>query len=380
MTKFVGTKFALAGTKFALAGVAGLIAVGPACGQTLSNEDLLAALRQRDQAIAALEKRVEALEAARPAAAPIATLDPPASPAAQGAATTAAPTSLADDDTALQALSRGLVERGALVLPKWSLEVTPSLAYSHSITQGLVLADTAAGVSTVDSQRLRDDGLRSLVGLRLGLPWRSQLQIQVPYDWLRETSALGDGSHKTATGVGVGDVALELSRQFTQEKGWRPDLVGAVSWSFPTGRDPFRTTPTSVANGNGGDRVTGRVTALKTADPMVFFSSLSYGAALPVRESFGRARPGDTIDWQIGGLLSVSPDTSLSLNFTQSFSRLTRVSGAAIAGSDQVASVVQVGLDQVLTRDMLLDVSLGLGVTRDAPNYVLMFSLPIRFR
>ncbi|HEY2662522.1 MAG TPA: transporter [Caulobacteraceae bacterium] len=362
----------------ALLGLAGLLAAaGPVCGQTLNRDELLDALRQRDQAIAALEKRVEALEAEKRAPSPsaIAVIDPAGSPAAQTPAT-AGP----EDDAALQALSRGLVERGALVLPKWSAEITPSLSYSHSVTQGLVLVDTPEGVSTVDSQRLRDDGLHGLIGLRVGLPWRSQFEVQAPYDWMRENSALGDGSQKTNSAAGVGDIQLELSHQFLQEQGWRPDLIGAFSWRFPTGRDPFRTSVAGIANGSGSDRAGVRVTALKSADPIVFFTSLSYGANLATQQSFGSVHPGDSIEWQVGGLLSVSPDTSLSLNFTQDFTRRTTVNGAPIPGSDQVASVVQVGLDQVLTHALLLDVSLGLGVTRDAPNYVFQVSLPLRFR
>ncbi len=360
--------------KPALLGLAGLLAADPACAQAQSHDDLVEALRLRDQAIASLERRVAALEAERRAPPPpIAQLDPATNPAAQPSAA-----SQTDDEAALQALSRGLVERGALVMPKWGVELTPGLAYSHSITQGLTLADNSSGVSTVDSQRLSDDSLRGTLGLRLGLPWASQLQIQAPYDWAREASALGDGSHRTTTASAVGDVEVELSHQFLVERGWRPDLVGAVSWRFPTGRDPFRGGVAGVTNGGGAHEGTVRLTALKSADPMVFFSTLSYGASVPIHESYGSVRPGEEFNWQIGGLLSVSPNTSVSLSFIQDYRDRTTVSGAGIAGSDQMASVLQFGVDQVLTRKLLLDVSLGVGVTRDAPNYTLLVSLPIR--
>lgn len=124
----------------------------------------------------------------------------------------------------------------------------------------------------------------------------------------------------------------------------------------------------------------GRLTALNSADPMVFFSTLSFEHNLIANESFGRVGPGDTINWQAGALLAVSPDTSLSFSFAQNFRGKTRVDGAAIAGSDGVASVMQFGVDQVLSPRALLDVSLGVGVTRDAPDYTVTVSVPIRFR
>ena len=364
--------------KPALLALAGLLAAGPACAQAQSqaqsHDDLVEALRLRDQAIASLERRVAALEAERHAPPPpIAQLDPAANPAAQPTAA-----SQTEDEAALEALSRGLVQRGALVMPKWGLEAVPALAYSHSTTQGLTLVDTPSGVSTVDSQRLSDDSLRGDLGLRLGLPWRSQIQLQLPYDWARESSALGDGSHRTTTASDLGDVEVELSHQFLVERGWRPDLVGAASWRFPTGRDPFRGGVAGVVNGGGAHAGTVRLTALKSADPMVFFSTLSYSASLPIHESYGRVRPGEEISWQVGGLLSVSPNTSLSLSVLQDFHDRITVSGAGVAGSDQTPSVLQFGVDQVLTRKLLLDVSLGVGLTRDAPNYTLLVSLPIR--
>ena len=349
-------------------------AASPVRADPLSRDDLLEALRLRDQAISTLERRVAALEAEhRAPPAPIATLAPPAATAPTAAAPPAS-----DDEVALQALSRGLVEHGALVLPKWSAELSPSLAYSHSVNQGLVLVDSPTGVSTVSNQRLNDDGLHGQLGLRVGLPWRSQVQLQAPYDVLREVSALGDGSHRASTSSGVGDVELELSHQFLVEQGWRPDLVGALSWRFPTGRDPFRTSAVGVSNGGGANQGMIRLTALKSADPIVFFSTLAYGASLGVPESYGRVRPGEEINLQLGGLLSVSPDTSLSMSLVQDFRDRTTISGAGVAGSDQVSSVLQFGLDQVIGRKTLLDLSLGVGLTRDAPNYTFLVSLPVR--
>ncbi|HEX7760811.1 MAG TPA: hypothetical protein VF459_14995 [Caulobacteraceae bacterium] len=373
---------------FAAVAAIGAASAPPALCQPLTRDELETALKQRDQEIAALEKRIAALEAERGgeamaagkgvAAAAVGASDGPVVAAAAPGVSGGGEAEL--DDTALQALSRGLVERGALLLPKWGLEVSPSLAYSHSQKQGLVLVDTPEGISTVSDQRLRDDGLQGQLAVRLGLPWRSQLEVRVPFDWKRTASALGDGSEVRHSDSHLGDVELELSHQFLVENGWRPDLIGAVSWRFPTGRDPFSVPAVSIASGGGTNQVSGRLTALKTIDPLVVFSTLSYASNLSHTESFGRVRPGDSLGWQIGALLAVSPETSLSFGFAQEFKGRTQVDGRPIAGSDGVAAVAQFGLDQVLSSRALLDISLGLGVTRDAPDYVLMVSVPIRFR
>jgi hypothetical protein len=365
------------------AAAAGLsVAAGPCLAQPLTREELQSALAQRDRQIATLEQRIDALERERGAAAPAANeaIQTVPTAATAPASQAAAAGGSSDDDTSLQALSRGLVQHGLLLLPAWNVEFIPSAAYSHTQNQGLVLVDTPEGISTVNDQRLRDDAVETSASLRVGLPWRSQFQITAPFDWKRDDVALGDGSEVVHSGAAVGDVQLELSHQFVVEHGWLPDLVGAVSVRAPTGTDPYKVPVVSVATGAGAPQIAGRLTVFKTLDPLVLFSTVSYAYSPTYRESFGRVHAGDALDWQVGGLLAVSPDTSLSFGFDQQFRGVTRDNGKAIAGSDGVAAVAQFGLDQVINARTLLDISVGVGVTRDAPDYTFMVSLPIRLR
>jgi hypothetical protein len=351
----------------------------PASAQPVTTEDLQAALRQRDNVIAALEKRIAALEAQRNAATMPTTMGAMISaPTTPSTATSGGKPD--DDEVALQALSRGLVERGVLLLPRGGFEISTGVTYSHTLKQGLVLVDTPEGISTVSDQRQRNDGLELAATARLGLPWRSQLQVRVPFSWKQQASALGDGTQISDDETHLGDVELELSHQFLLENGARPALIGAVSWRFPTGSDPFKSSVANIASGGGTHQVSARITALKTIDPLVLFTTLSYTANLSRHESFGRVHPGDAIDWQLGGLLAVSPETSLSFGFAQQFRFRTSVDSTSIPGSDGVAAVAQLGIDQMLSSRTLLDVSLGIGVTRDAPDYQLKVSVPIRLR
>lgn len=370
--------------RFPLA-IAGALAAfaGPACTQPLSREELIDALKARDRVIADLQQRVLALERERATPAMASSAAPPIQtiPAATSSPSTGAVASqAADDEAALQALSRTLVQRGGLVLPPWSVEVIPSLAYSNREVQGLALIPSPEGIPIVNDQRLRDDQLRATAGFRLGLPWSNQIEARIPYVWLRQSRALGDGARAENEGSGVGDVELEVGHQFTRESGWRPDVVGAVSWRFPTGRDPFRTRLSAIATGAGQHEVRARVTAVKAADPMVFFGTLSFAHDLPRHESFGDVQSGNAIGLDLGAVLAVSPDTSLTFALAQEFRARSQFNGVGQPGSDTAAASLQLGVGQVLTPNVLLDVSLGVGLTRDAPDYVLQVSLPVRIR
>lgn len=364
-------------------GLAAAMASGAvAKAQPLTREDLLQALKARDAQIAALQARVDALERERSNAtaatpAPGAAATPPATP--PSAAAKAQP-AVTDEEASLHALSRTLVERGVQLLPTWSAEVIPSVAYSNRIVQGLALAPTPEGIPTVSDQRLRVDQLRGAAGFRLGLPWESQVELTVPYGWVRQSRTLGDGTHAASEGSGIGDVTVELGHEFLRESGWRPDIVGAVSYRFSTGRDPFRVETPGIATGTGFDQVRVRATALKSAEPMVFFGTLSYAHGFARDEAVGRVEPGDAIGLDLGTIVALSPDTSMSFELSQEFRSRMQISGVASPGTDTNSSVLQIGLGQVLTPRVLLDVSLGVGLTRDAPDYAVQVSLPIRLR
>jgi hypothetical protein len=363
--------------------VAAAAAAGPACAQSLTREELLEALKARDQVIADLEKRVAALEQQRaaPTVAAIAAAPPVQTiPAASPAPRAVVASSTEDDEAALQALSRTLVQRGGLLLPAWRAEFIPSFAYTDREVQGLALTPSPEGIPIVNDQRLRDDQIRATAAFRLGLPWSNQIELRVPWVWLRQSRAIGDGTHAENEGSGIGDVEAELSHQFVRESGWRPDLVGAVSWRFPTGRDPFRTRLAAIATGSGQQEVRARVTAVKAADPMVFFGTLSFAHDFPRHESFGDVQSGNAIGLDLGAVLAVSPDTSLTFAVAQEFRARSQFNGIGAPGSDTAAASLQLGLGQVLTPNLLLDVSLGVGLNRDAPDYVLQVSLPLRLR
>ncbi|MDB5495989.1 MAG: hypothetical protein JWP28_20 [Phenylobacterium sp.] len=365
--------------KLMLLATSAALAAGSAQAQPLTREELIEALKSRDQVIAALERRVETLEherAAIPSSVPSLVPAPATtSPPAPGASSSPA----GEDEAELQALSRTLVQRGGLVLPPWRMELVPSFAYSNREVQGLALAQTPEGIPTVADQRLRQDQVRATAALRVGLPWSSQIEVRAPYAWLRQSRTLGDGTHAVNEDSGAGDVEVAFSHQFLRESGWWPDLVGGVSWRFTTGHDPFRSQLAAVATGSGVPEFRARVTAVKSSDPLVFFGTLSYARDQAVHQAFGAFQPGDAIGLELGTVLAVSPETSFTFGVAQEFRGRASIDRVGAPGTDTLAATLELGVARVLTRNVLLDVSLGVGLTRDAPDYALQVSVPIRF-
>lgn len=355
-----------------LAGGLALVSGTVWAAEAPGRNELMRELQARDQAIADLAARLRSLEDQLQALQGARELPKPQTATAERASQAAA------EDIAAQALSRTLVERGALLLPEWQLEVSPSIGYSHNQTDGLALA-SAGGLTTVTSQRLRHDEALAEMDVRLGLPWDSQASVRLPYSYLRNAQVLGTGDNQVTQDRGIGDVELELSHQFLREAVWRPDLLAAATWRLPTGSDPYRSDSNGLATGQGAHGLGLRLTAAKSLDPMVVFANLGYTANLASDKAAGRVKPGDAITAELGMVLAVSPDTSLTLSLAQQFTGKTEVDGTSLSGTDRVESILRIGASTVLGRNILLDFNVGIGLTGDSPDYQVMLALPVRF-
>lgn len=301
---------------------------------------------------------------------------------AQTAATEAGPPTDTGDDPStnpeLQALNRVLVEAGGLLLPTWGVEISPETRYDYRGAHGLVITDLGGGQTAV-AQQVRRDTLENATTLRVGLPWDSQAEVRVPYQFTWEKVSLGGARRESRDGQGFGDVEVALSAQLLRESGLLPDLLGEVRWKTDTGDDGFEVGPDGLATGSGFQAISGALTAVKSYDPLVFFGRLGYTANLPDKKEGMKIDPGDSIGLSLGTVLSAGPGTSLRFGISQSFTDEVSVDGQTIAGTDQVVGMFNFGVSAALPGRTLLDVSAGVGITEDAPDLMLRAALPYRF-
>jgi hypothetical protein len=177
---------------------------------------------------------------------------------------------------------------------------------------------------------------------------------------------------------GLGDVEIAFSRQFLREDGWLPDLVGEVRWRVPTGDDPFGGDG-GLATGSGFHGLGGRLTLLKTYDPVVFLGSLAYTANLEDEKGGFDIDPGDSWSFNLAAILAAGPGVSLRTGFAMSFTDEADVDGEEVAGSGRTEGVLSLGTGVTLSPSTLLDVGVGIGVTDDAPDVTARVALAYRF-
>jgi hypothetical protein len=323
-----------------------------------------AAADERDALIQDLQRRVEALEDKLKERG-----GPPPSPQPQPPAS--AP---ALDEESTQALERTLTRQGGLVLPAGKYELEPRLEYSYRGTDALAIANLG-GQSQVTNQVVRRNRAEASLGLRAGLPGASQVEVRMPYGVVREDRALAGTLRQTSEDSGFGDLELAFTKQLRTERGSAPGLLGTLNWKIP--RSGFRIGEPSVTG--GFHTLQAALTAVKRQDPLVFFGTLSYTSIFERKYQGMDIDPGNPLGLRVGAILAASPQTSLRAGFEASRAGMTRINGAKVPGSDPTVGTLQFGIASLVSRRALLDIQLGVGVTRDAPDFRLTAALPIRF-
>jgi hypothetical protein len=213
------------------------------------------------------------------------------------------------------------------------------------------------------------------VDVRVGLPWESQIEMLLPWNFNeQQTTDVVVSPPQLASnrwGNAIGDLTIGGAKTILQESGWIPGLLGRVSYEIPTG-------PRS-ANGvplvSGQSKLGFSLTALRRQDPLVFVGTGGYTKAFTTNQ----INPGDQANFTFGAFLATSPETTLRGVLQQNFLQNVTVNGFTFRGSNSVQSILSFGASSILGRGALIDLQAGIGLTNSAPKYTVILSSTWRF-
>ncbi|HZY63087.1 MAG TPA: transporter [Edaphobacter sp.] len=296
---------------------------------------------------------------------------------------------------ASEALDQALLVRGGLLLRPGTLEIDNTTSYfsassDHVNIDGFALLPILV-VGDITSQRVRKDILLPMFTTRLGLPGRFQMDFTIPYGYVLNRTVDALGVETSSSQFGLGDIQAGVSRQLTFEHGRVPDLLANLRFKSATGTNSYSLASSETSLGSGFYGIQGNLTAAKSSDPVVFFGNLSYTENLPARHTVpandpnnpgatmvGHFRPGSSAGFQIGSILALNTETSMTLSWDQRFTRTTQLNGVDVPGSYLVEGTLRLGTSYLYAPGRMVDLSFGVGLTPDTPN--LQFSVGLPFR
>jgi hypothetical protein len=249
---------------------------------------------------------------------------------------------------------------------------------------------------------------------RYGITDRMSIDVDVPYIYRHSSFVVGGAGGAASTlsdasvnSNAIGDVNFGIYYQFLKETNNLPDVVGSLRVKTPTGTSPFGikvqqltpdntnlVAPSKLPTGTGFWNVTAGLSVLKTYDPVVLFGSLSY--TYNISRSFadissvvGQTQPadvklGDIIQFGGGVALAFSDKDSASISYTmaiepQSKTKAPGGSWTGVPGSETTASTLNFGLNHVVNKHLTINGAVSVGLTPDAPNFVVGVRFPYTF-
>jgi hypothetical protein len=392
--------------------------------QTARLDALRAQLGEQEQMLAELREAVsdELLERQRggsdlsgaAGSLALAMADPPA----QGAAVPNQPVGEAPrKETRAPEVARIFAEPTALTR-SGDFVIEPSLQSSYWASDRVALVGytiiPAILIGLVDVRRVRTTNSVAALTARFGIGNRFEFEARAPYlytsvDTVSREILTGSAQDNvfSAEGHGLGDVDATLRFQFNHGDYSKPFWIGWLRYRWATGKDPFEVTtdcitrcvanttgtglPLEMPTGTGFNSAQAGLTWLYASDPAVFFGGLSYLYNFPrdnlsrtlllgEKEFLGEVAPGDIIGFNVGMGLSLNEKASFSIGYDQSIIGKTQQNGADVPGAVRTTlGNLLLGISYRYNPTSTLNLSVGVGVTRDTPDISFTLRTPITF-
>lgn len=308
-----------------------------------------------------------------------------------------------------------IFEQPGVLTPRGKMVLEPSLQYSYSSSNRVSLVGytiiPALTIGLIDVREVKRNTWTAALTGRWGLTNRFEIEAKLPYVYrsdsvLSRPQNLGSSQDDLfeSTGHGIGDFELTGRYQFNNGGLDRPYYVGTLRFKTRTGKDPFEvetdlaTNPNTrtgglqseLPRGSGFYTLQPGLTVLYPTDPAVFFGSISYQYNFKRSDVSMHTTSGDQFvgDIQPGGVFGFNFGMGLALNERSSFSigydhaavgKLKQNGENAPNAVRTQLGTLLLGYSQRIDKNTSLNVSVGAGVTRDAPDVTLSVRLPMTF-
>lgn len=319
-----------------------------------------------------------------------------------------------------------IFEQPGVLTPRGKFVLEPSLQMGYSSNDRVALVGytiiPAILIGLIDVRQVKTTTATAALTGRFGVTNRFELEAKVPYvytytDTVSREIFTGSAQDKVfnSEGSGLGDVEVTARYQLNRGGPDKAFWVGWLRYKSRTGRDLFEVTtdcvtrcvqnatgtglPLELPTGSGFASIQPGLTWLYASDPVVFFGSFSYlhnferhdvsrtvltgapdGFPQTTTEPIGDLKAGDILGFNVGMGLALNEKAAISIGYDHSIVDRTEQNGEPLPGSVRMMlGTLLLGGSYRFNDRMSLNVSLGVGVTRDTPDTTLMVRLPISF-
>lgn len=303
-------------------------------------------------------------------------------------------------DDKLPDIAQIFPDQPGVLTPKGELTVEPSVQYANSTNNRVALVGftiiPAITIGLINIEAVQRNTWTAALTSRFGVTNRFEIETRIPYVYRRDTTITRPIATPSVTdsffdssGKGIGDVEIAARYQMNRGSDDSPYYVGTLRVKTRSGRSPFDVDIDPATNlerelptGSGFWAVQPQLTWILPSDPAVLFGSISYlyNIKRDVGKGFGTVTPGNAVGFNFGMGLSLNEKFSYSIGYDHSAVGAPKQEGdftsfLAASSTVQVGTLL-IGGSYRLSRLTSVNISLGVGVTRNAPDLQLTLRIP----
>jgi hypothetical protein len=233
---------------------------------------------------------------------------------------------------------------------------------------------------------------------RWGITDNFQIDVNAPFIYRHDRISIigaraGENPERTLDKAGIGDISAGISWQPIAEGPGYPAVLLNASYKSKTGKSPFEIDPReALPTGTGYESAKIGFNLVKSVDPVVVFGGAAY--AFNLKETGINKRltapdgttgvlesvdPGDTMSFHMGLAYALSYRFSINFQYQQDYTFTSEVNGRKAPNTTLNSAMFKFGTGWSLSPTTSLNVGIATGLTRDAPDYIVEFRLPIAF-
>ncbi len=269
-----------------------------------------------------------------------------------------------------------------------SLNFSANYSYFRDDRIDIALDEDSGNISRFrieqDAQHSFSSALSFDYGIWNNLTFNTRLPVSYKYD-----------TEKDVSQAALGDVSFGLRYQPFPVRPGAMNTTLYTTLSTPTGDSPYEiNVRNEVSSGSGFYSLGAGVSMSKVVDPVVLYGSVGYSMAFDVSglnqrrgsSDLKEVHPGDSINFSMGLAYALSYEVSLSASYQQSYNFTTDFifedldgDKRTVPSEDSTSSVVNTSIGLRSSKNRIINLSFGFGLTEDSPDVLLGLSMPIDF-
>ena len=283
-------------------------------------------------------------------------------------------------------------ERQYSLLKSGRIAANYDLSYSYIGSEAIdVGLDTSGSIDLFKIENTRSHTVTNTFSLDYGLLDNLTVTTAIPF-----VSKFSQSQEFSGVENGIGDLVIGARFQPFVQNPTGPTYTLTANFSLPTGRSPFKTIEGSnLSTGAGYGTATFGINGSQVFDPVALFGSLNFTAATTAHDLhqahldgtvLTEVRPGKSIGFGAGFTYALSYNTSTSVSFQETVTTASTIdylkadnTPAERSTAMQVSAILNFGLGLRLNPKTTVNLSAGIGLTTDSPDFSLGLNLPLTF-